>query len=201
MGVDIYLKSIFDPWFEAFEARAEGQAIMRAHADDPIQGLDCIYDTYCSTGAYFRNGYNAGDVMWAMGLSWNDVGPMLDKGRQPTLTAEQIKAAMRVYVTNMAYLRACRAGATRIDLLGHEAGVVTAAEADNSAARLAGIKAWKKKRKDTAARAKAEALAAARAAEIEAAKPKPKGVNAARPTLHLKGMTSSSKSDRLRGEP
>lgn len=97
---------------------------------------------------------------------------------------------MRVYVTNMAYLRACREGAPRINLLGHEAGVVTAAEADNCAARLAGIKAARKKKKDTAARAKVEALAAARAAEIEAARPVPKGVNAERPTLHLKGMTS-----------
>ncbi len=85
----------------------------------------------------------------------------------PTLTAEQIHAAMRSYVGNIAYCRACREGAVRINLLGHEAGAVTAAEADNSAARIAGIREWKKKRKDKAARAKAEALAAARAAEIE----------------------------------
>jgi hypothetical protein len=42
-------------------------------------------------------------------------------------------------------------------------------------------------RSEPPARAKAEALAAAK---IEAAQPKPQGVNAARPTLHLKGMTS-----------
>jgi sRNA-binding protein len=107
----------------------------------------------------------------------------------PALTAEQIKAAMRHYVGNEFYCRACRAGAARIDLLGHEVGVVTSAEADCAAARIAGIREWKKKRKDKAAGAKAEARARARAAEIEAARPKPKGPNALRPTLHLKGMT------------
>jgi sRNA-binding protein len=108
----------------------------------------------------------------------------------PALTKEQISAAMRAYVGNEFYCRACRAGAPRINLLGHEAGVVTAAEADSAVARLAGIREWKKKKKDKAAKAKVEALAAAKAAEIEAKKPKPKGVNATRPTLHLKGMTS-----------
>jgi sRNA-binding protein len=108
----------------------------------------------------------------------------------PALTAEQIKAAMRFYVSNEFYCRACREGAPRINLLGHEAGVVTAAEADNAVARIAGIKEWRKKKKaaakEAAARAKAEVLAAAKAAEIEAARPVPKGINASRPTLHLK---------------
>ena len=111
----------------------------------------------------------------------------------PTLTKEQISAAMRSYVANIAYCRACREGAARINLMGHEAGVVTAAEADNSAARLAGIKEWKKKKKDKAARAKAEALAAARAAEIEAKKPVPKGPNALKPTLTLGAIRTESR--------
>jgi sRNA-binding protein len=117
----------------------------------------------------------------------------------PALTMEQIHAAMHHYVSNPFYCQACREGAARIDLLGQEVGVVTAKEAACSAARLAGIKAWKKKKtaakKEAAAkkaaadaRAKAEARAAARAAEIAAARPVPKGPNAERPTLHLKGM-------------
>jgi ProP effector len=85
----------------------------------------------------------------------------------PTLTKEQISAAMRCYTLNAAYYRACVEGAPRVNLMGYEAGVVTSAEADNAVARIAGIREWKKKRKDKAARAKAEALAAARAAEIE----------------------------------
>ena len=56
----------------------------------------------------------------------------------PTLTAEQIKAAMRCYVSAEGYCRACRDGAPRFNLLGHEVGVVTAAEADNAVARIEG---------------------------------------------------------------
>jgi len=62
----------------------------------------------------------------------------------PTLTKEQISAAMRSYVANIAYCRACREGAARVNLMGHEVGVVTAAEADNAAARIEGIKAARK---------------------------------------------------------
>jgi ProP effector len=111
----------------------------------------------------------------------------------PTLTKEQISTAMRCYTLNAAYNRACREGAARINLMGHEAGVVTAAEADNAVARIAGMKEWKKKRKDKAARAKAEALAAARAAEIEAAKPVPKGPNALKPKLTLGAIRTESR--------
>jgi ProP effector len=103
----------------------------------------------------------------------------------PALTEEQIHAVMRVYVTNAAYLRACREGAPRINLMGHEAGVVTSAEADNCAARLAGIKAAKKKKKET--KEKAAKLAAARAPAIEAV---PKGPNALKPKLTLGAMRS-----------
>jgi sRNA-binding protein len=86
----------------------------------------------------------------------------------PTLTKEQISAAMRSYVGNEFYCRACREGAPRINLMGHEAGVVTAAEAANSAARIAGIREWKKQKK-----AKAKAKAAAKIKVV------PRGVNAA----------------------
>jgi hypothetical protein len=79
MSVEIYLNSIWKPWFEAFKARGEIDAIVRAHADDPMHALGCVNDAYRSTGAYFVNYYNAGDVMWAMGLSWHEtVAPMLD---------------------------------------------------------------------------------------------------------------------------
>ena len=40
----------------------------------------------------------------------------------PTLTKEQISAAMRSYVANIAYCRACREGAARVNLMGHEVG-------------------------------------------------------------------------------
>jgi ProP effector len=96
----------------------------------------------------------------------------------PTLTEAQVRAAMRSYVGNEGYCRACRAGAARINLLGHEAGVVTAAEADHAVARIEGIREWRKKKKA--------------AAKIEAAKPVPKGVNASKPKLTLGSMRKAS---------
>jgi sRNA-binding protein len=40
----------------------------------------------------------------------------------PTLTKEQISTATRSYVANEFYCRACREGAARINLMGHEVG-------------------------------------------------------------------------------
>jgi sRNA-binding protein len=108
----------------------------------------------------------------------------------PTLTAEQISAAMRYYVCSEGYNRACRDGAPRFNLMGHEVGCVTAAEADSAKARIEGMREWRKKKEAAAKVAKAEALAAARAAEIEAAKPIPKGINASKPKLTLKRAAS-----------
>lgn len=47
-----------------------------------------------SVGGYFRNSYNLGDVMWAMGLSWPDtVGSMLDSdGYLPLERARELLA-------------------------------------------------------------------------------------------------------------
>jgi sRNA-binding protein len=107
----------------------------------------------------------------------------------PTLTKEQIKTAMRSYVANIAYLRACRAGAARVNLImGHEVGVVMAAEADNSAARIAATKQWRAKRKAAAK----EALAVARAAEIDAAARATANQNFAKPKLTLGSMRKAS---------
>jgi len=97
----------------------------------------------------------------------------------PTLTKEQISAAMRYYVNNEGYCRACRADAPRINLLGHEVGVVTAAEADNAVARIEGIKIWRKAKK---AAKKEAAVKAKAAAVVAAARPTPKGINALKQT-------------------
>jgi ProP effector len=110
----------------------------------------------------------------------------------PTLTKVQISGAMHYYTNNEGYCHSCRAGAMRINLMGHEVGCVTAAEADNAVTRIEAIGAWRKKQKAARKAAAKEAEAAVKAAEIEAAKPAPvpKGVNASRPTLHLKGTTT-----------
>jgi hypothetical protein len=100
MGADIYLESVWDPWFAAFEAtekaRAKALAADWKTADDIRRAVDRLYDAYRSSGGYFRNGYNSGDVMWAMGLSWTEtVRPMLDaKERLPVGRARELVAMM-----------------------------------------------------------------------------------------------------------
>jgi ProP effector len=53
------------------------------------------------------------------------------------ITVAEIKGALRYYTGNAGYLRACRAGAARVDLNGNAAGAVTADEAAHARERLA----------------------------------------------------------------
>jgi hypothetical protein len=81
MGVDLYLNSIWEPWFEAHKSilRSQSRNLKIETADDANRVAGAIFDSFRASGGYFRNGYNAGDVMWAMGLSWReDVGKILD---------------------------------------------------------------------------------------------------------------------------
>ena len=82
------------------------------------------------------------------------------KARCPALSERKRRAVLRWYVTRTIYLRACVAGAPRIDLDGNVCGEVTAAEAQHAAARLAAI---------LAARARKEELIKSRAAAQPAA--------------------------------
>jgi hypothetical protein len=92
MGVDIYLNSIWEPWVDT-----RGQTSLSRHRgkaktpDDFIRMSEELFDKARASGGYFRNAYNTGDVMWAMGLSWrNDVGKMLDSKRR--LPIDQARA-------------------------------------------------------------------------------------------------------------
>jgi hypothetical protein len=80
MGVDIYLHSIWRPYCEAngnVEQRLA--SLCEACGGDPVATLDELYRQDELSGGYFRNGYNWGDIMWAIGLSWSaDVGSRLD---------------------------------------------------------------------------------------------------------------------------
>jgi ProP effector len=58
------------------------------------------------------------------------------------ITVDKIKAALRVYAGNGAYLRACREGALRIGLDGKPAGIVTAEEAAYAREKLAARKPY-----------------------------------------------------------
>ena len=80
--------------------------------------------------------------------------------RRPVPGWSERDAVLRRYVTRTMYLRACVAGASRIDLDGNVCGEVTAAEAQHAAARLAEI---------LAARARKQELIKSRAAAKPAA--------------------------------
>jgi ProP effector len=77
------------------------------------------------------------------------------------ITPEELSAALRYYVGNACYLRACRAGAERIDLAGEAAGAVTPEESANSAAVLARRKA-KDSRISVSGKAKPEPVSSPR---------------------------------------
>jgi ProP effector len=59
----------------------------------------------------------------------------------PELGSIEIACALHHYVSGLSYLRACTEGATRVDLTGAPAGVVTAAEAEHAQSKLAKIEA------------------------------------------------------------
>jgi sRNA-binding protein len=67
------------------------------------------------------------------------------------ITPEELNSALRYYVGNSAYLRACRPGASRIDLDGEPVGEVSLQHAARAAARLAGRQLRRAARKATLA--------------------------------------------------
>jgi hypothetical protein len=78
MGVDIYLESVWKPFEE--EILKNSSSSPSKAVSDMEAFIQRHYDEMRASGGYFRNGYNAGDIMWAMGLSWNGtVFPMLDE--------------------------------------------------------------------------------------------------------------------------
>jgi hypothetical protein len=79
MGADICLESIHRP-FEEKLIQQMNEGRFPPKDCPPHKQPEILYRALQSSGGYFRNGYNNGDVMWAMGLSWwNTVRPMLDE--------------------------------------------------------------------------------------------------------------------------
>ena len=70
------------------------------------------------------------------------------KARCPALSERERSAVLRYYVARLMYLRACVAGAPRIDLDGKVCGEVTAAEAQHADARLAAILAARARKQE-----------------------------------------------------
>jgi hypothetical protein len=92
MGVDIYLQSIWKPFAETFSPPKPTAPL--ENAADAVAFLTGRFDAMRASGGYFRNGYNSGDVMRAMGMSWHDtVYPMLDdQGHLPIERARELIA-------------------------------------------------------------------------------------------------------------
>tara|TARA_R110002020_G_scaffold473812_1_gene703644 strand:+ start:339 stop:776 length:438 start_codon:yes stop_codon:yes gene_type:complete len=75
MGADVYMAKGFDKRME------EHRVLLDELGDHPShEQLAPLYDKiYVQGDVYYRDSYNSGSVLWAMGLSWwNDILPMLD---------------------------------------------------------------------------------------------------------------------------
>jgi len=93
MGADIYLQSVWKP-FEEKQSQMPPPLPSAFESEADFAGFTSDYfDEMRASGGYFRNGYNAGDIMWALGLSWQDtVSPMLDQGYLPIARARELIA-------------------------------------------------------------------------------------------------------------
>jgi hypothetical protein len=91
MGADLYLESITHT--------QDANEIARSPAPKhlgPVERIEYHFDVLRACGGYFRNGYNAGDVMYAMGMSWDDVGRMLDdEYHLPIACARELLATIK----------------------------------------------------------------------------------------------------------
>tara|TARA_R100000458_G_C8258925_1_gene234645 strand:+ start:798 stop:1235 length:438 start_codon:yes stop_codon:yes gene_type:complete len=76
MGADLYMNKAYDKRMEEHRASLDKLGKHPSHEE-----LEPLYDKIYKQGdVYFRDSYNSGSVMWAMGMSWwDDVVPMLDQ--------------------------------------------------------------------------------------------------------------------------
>ena len=78
MGIDIQLDSEFHPFMDGFMKEIEANPRLDI---DPIRRVSLMYAHMESSGAYFRNGRNHTDLMWALGSSWEEkLYSVLDDG-------------------------------------------------------------------------------------------------------------------------
>ena len=85
MGADLYMNRAYDEkcaekkeTLDSF-GKAKGNGVELTQAQKQHM-MDVYDDLYKQGDVYFRDSYNSGSVMWAMGMSWwDDVVPMLDK--------------------------------------------------------------------------------------------------------------------------
>jgi hypothetical protein len=107
MGVDISLPSIMEPYWRQYP---KGPSWV-FEGENPTSAEECIqqsrawYEELAATGGYFRNGYNAGDLMFAMGRSWEEVYNMLDARRRlPIEKARELLALLEATPLTVHYV-------------------------------------------------------------------------------------------------
>lgn len=91
MGADVFMAKAYD------ERMAEHRVLLDELGDHPShEQLEPLYDKiYVQGDVYYRDSYNSGSVLWAMGLSWwTDVLPMLDD--EGTLNKEGIETFLEL---------------------------------------------------------------------------------------------------------
>lgn len=76
---------------------------------------------------------------------FQDLVDTLDSSAKISKTG--LRQALRIYTMSWRYLHACKEGAVRVDLLGNEAGVIDAAQAEHAAKSLSDAKAAYAERK------------------------------------------------------
>jgi ProP effector len=79
-----------------------------------------------------------------------------------TIAPRDLSVALRIYVSNVKYLKALAAGAERVDINGMSAGTVTADEAAHARQQLALQRGKQARRKEAQAKDKTESEAKAR---------------------------------------
>lgn len=96
MGADLYIKTVHDPLLEKYQplfdkaVRHRGTLPKDSKEHEAAQReVDKYYELMYSEG-YFRDSYNATNMLWTLGLSWwRDVVPLLNEHRE--LTGENLR--------------------------------------------------------------------------------------------------------------
>src|SRR5262245_5711456 len=72
-SVDLFLSSVWEPWFETFFTGKADLKLRRDMAYNPPKAIDAIREAFRSSGGFYYNGAKTTDVIAATGLSWDSI--------------------------------------------------------------------------------------------------------------------------------